>query len=935
MPSSAALSRATTATSTSGTSASTSASTLRKRPSPTLPPPRVPKDQDAESVFELDFFSATHSTSSIRAVNASPATSEAESEYPTIRFVRTSGWVGGNDGDGDGDGEDERGGGEGKGSGLRREDSGRTIRPPVVARAATGGGGGAGGASASAALRGGGSGSSFARSSISYRRPPPSPAIAISLSPLQPAPASPVALSSPGASFVTSPSPSSPALPAAPPLSYPLQAVEPLNVPHRALPPATAATVAPESSLERGLGTSFVALAETAAALARQLERTLTGRSGAGSEGTVAPASNDRRRASDARLPASAPGGTGVAATSFHPPAPHPSSCSAHPPLPLPHPHSHSHPPPPVHPLHILPPAPSSIPLSRYGTHGASVAPLPPPPLLVRPLPSSWQGAAGAGEGEAVERTSSAPGRMGGRRERRERKERERERSRKVGRADDEPVRGYHDEYDVDGLPRRPLVLSSHPSLFTAATVRAELPLPPPPFRAPSSSSTSSSGQSGHTSYRSFLLSRIGSRRTAGSSSESMEGRGSRSGSGSEAWFSFRSAGTAASSQRTLVADEGAGRGEKSLPVTPVDGEKKEGDEKEEGRWGLRTPGVQADEGDGDDDGEEEVVEWTTGRKAVGCSVLSVFAYSLAGVICALSTYNRAWRGAEVALLLHPSVFAWLLPTSLLTLLTSLLGAHGTLLPSRRPPLLLLYFLLLVPCTLLLLLTASLSTRSFSPSSFGAPTVGAALDSAWARTFSPQQRASVQKALGCCGWYDAYSLAVYVDGCFPRSGREGCRTAVVQLEEALGKRVVRSLWVVLGLQVVNLTDLDPSFLAAALLSPPPPPCPPLSHAPLPPLPYLPSLHPLTLPLLSRRTSSSFVPSSACSSPSSLYSTRTSASLSQLSVETFSEGMPRTPGLAGLGMGVEYVEGDEEGESGGVWETVEGEGGIREVRRRGS
>ncbi|GAA6030398.1 hypothetical protein JCM8097_009088 [Rhodosporidiobolus ruineniae] len=633
--------------------------------------------------------------------------------------------------------------------------------------------------------------------SISYRRPPSS-----------------------------SPSePSHPAPPSLPPIL-------PLRIPSR---PPIAAPAPPTTKSEEDAAPrkgAITLLGESVLALAMELERKITGAS------TSSSSSSGRFTSSSYS-----------SSSSTLPP-----SFSTLPLLPLPPPASLQQ----IHPLHVLPPPPSSIPLSRYGAH---------------------------------------------------------------------------ENDQVDGLPRRPLILSERP--------------PPPPVR-----------QSTRPTLRPTSKASGAPPSEGGSAGEEAEGEGS------EAWFSLRSAAAPAVASRRAE-DEGAPPGaEKALPAPPplprpappvgVGTEVVLYTPRYRGRpevWREKKP----HRSDGGGGWEREGGWW------IWASVLSVFAYSLAGVICALSTFNGAWSAAEVALLFFGSSFAWLLTATLFTLLASFLGLAALFLRSR--PLQLLYALALLPSLVLVLIFAYVTyTRAHVD-------LPSTLSGVWV-SLSSDARAEVQSKMECCGWPNPWHLAVYEGACKPSAPIQGCAGVVGEWEGALLRRMYRSAVAVVALQVVNIVvaffalhlgerplrlsplslsrylfphpSLSPRLLLSRLSSPFLPPPPLLATKLLPPRPlFLPSL-----PRLSRRTSFASAVSLASSSPSSVYSTASWASSlstfssattrTRLSVKSVKDEMPTTPGLSGLGVVVF------EGEEVVVVETPvvgygdvdaegEEEGGIREVR----
>lgn len=142
-----------------------------------------------------------------------------------------------------------------------------------------------------------------------------------------------------------------------------------------------------------------------------------------------------------------------------------------------------------------------------------------------------------------------------------------------------------------------------------------------------------------------------------------------------------------------------------------------------------------------------------------------------------------------------------LLLASLLTLPVSLLGLSGVLLPSRRN--LAIYTVLLWPSLLFLLLCGYQTYRHYSLNLPGK------LDEAWSRLLSVEGRKTVQDALRCCGYNNAWHDATYDYGvggeCWPRTTLPGCKGPLERFEEEVLKRVWQSVFAVVGLQLVNIT----------------------------------------------------------------------------------------------------------------------------------
>ncbi|GAA5937654.1 hypothetical protein JCM10213_008425 [Rhodosporidiobolus nylandii] len=801
----------------------------------------------------------------------------------------------------------------------------------------------------------------------------------------------------------------------------------PLNIPHRPLPPSPAraasapavpppAPAAPHIQAPAEgvgvLGSSVLALANTAAALAIELERTLTGQSAAsaasaaatvGSAASVSMASAPSAASSTATImPVQKPApAVTVSPPPPPPPPPHPAASSSslaptsqpsHSPAPPPHPLSN------VHPRHILPPAPSSIPLSRYGTHGASLpsssAPQAREYQLSPPRTAAAFLAAAGARGSEAERTASAPGRLASASARElelelERREQQQQREQLRQRQDQEeeraippiparlrpgrvPVPSYaaleeragpsrssssgaiHDA--IDGLPRRPLVLSEH------------LPgLPGLPHPSSSSSSSFSRPPSGG-GVRAPPLARNPTTRSAGSA-----------GGRSEAWYSLRSSltlpagmrsvspsrasstGSGADSPRSssaaalALARRGASQSSSSSTLPPsfhtADsmappppakpgslGGGLGGRKIREERLAALAARVK-DVGDGKG--------WGRWKMALGVTVVMVFSYSLGGLICAFATYNDAWDGAQVMRVMESDLLGWILTASLITLLVSLLGLSGTLLHSR--PQLAFYAFLLWPCLALQLVVLYLSYRRSHQNLEGK------LDEAWSRFLDPLAREVIQMGLACCGYYNAWHDATYsaVGACYPRTSLPGCKGPLLGWETALLRRVYRSAGAIVALQIAAMTvallgsnhideqfgtrlpppayrlsqtDVHPSLLLQPTLS--------TTSTAMSSQPSLKQLH-LAAHRLSRAPSLRSEASSA-----STYSTRSSGS--KKTVRTVrTEEMPRTPGLHGLGVDTPVQLGVGVGETPVLRyeypredpyeDPEEGRGGIRAVR----
>ncbi|GAA5974559.1 hypothetical protein JCM11641_002089 [Rhodosporidiobolus odoratus] len=811
------------------------ANNLRKRTTPLLEsselPPQLPSGDD-ESVFELDF-------SSIRPVNASPdpgkspTFSIAESLYPTIRFVK-----GVEVGDGAKEGvREEVGAEEGGGEGMERVDTGTTVRPAPYRSGSGGGNVGLRRAPSGRVEVGGPRPAAYTSTamnststSISYYRPPPAPSNSSSTYPVSPLPAVPFlppAQSLRHSSTVHRPLP---AQPAAVPLGRTLSSTSSFST---SSSQTSSTNTHPALS---GLPGSVLALASSAAKVIMELEKTLSNQSfeseassSSSSGATVTPAFVSPPPVSvapqrPAPAPTRAPPPSGVAQRPLSRPRPVSSltsrnSCSSSststlrphsqpPPLPSqrapPPPLLSSNPPLSLHPHHILPPVPSSVPLSRYGTHGvAGSLPIPEKGYTLDPLPPGRGGGGGAGM-DMEERVVSAPGRIeaGKMRIKAEREVPPVPAALRAGRL---PVPSY--EQEVATFPRRPLVLSEHLALATHVVGRGfgleggtGLGRGGGGVRPPTASSQRSSGSG---------LTRAGSVRSAGSRRKPLPSPvyDQPPLPPPPAAAQPRPATTASTSTLTVTSQQGTGE----TVITEAFGlsrhknreerlAKRAAEEKERGeeKWTLAKWGLVG----------SSVCVRSPSRLAFpvsGWGILTpeddfgsqVFSCSLAGLICALATYNKAWEGAEVALLVEAGEFGWLLATSVLLLPISLLGLSGALLNSR--PLLAWHTFLLWPLLAFLLISSYTPYRRFHQNLEGK------LDEAWSRAFSPLQRNLVQEVLGCCGYYNAWHDAAYSAVCYPRTPLPGCKGVLLEFERRMLLRIYRSVFVVVGVHVINMT----------------------------------------------------------------------------------------------------------------------------------
>ncbi|GAA5860244.1 hypothetical protein JCM1840_002833 [Sporobolomyces johnsonii] len=298
---------------------------------------------------------------------------------------------------------------------------------------------------------------------------------------------------------------------------------------------------------------------------------------------------------------------------------------------------------------------------------------------------------------------------------------------------------------------------------------------------------------------------------------------------------------------------------------------------------------------------------WTKAKWALVVSLTSLFGYGLAGLICAFSTLLHSWNGADVALVAEPALLTWLTLASFVILLTSLLGLSGTLLNSR--PLLAIYAVLLWPCLALLLVVGYSSYRRAHLS------LPNKVDEMWSRSLGPAARKVAQDAFNCCGYYNSFHDATFTPTCYPRSNLPGCKGALLDFDRTFLTRVYRCSLGIVPLHIANIVagllcanHIDPQFGKGLM---------PRQYRL-----KATDLSPLLLPTLSRTFPSFPSPGAPAMHRHSLHRSSSSLS-SQLEVDELTRKLGLSPGVGLGGGGMVEGEAGEGRRDREEWESVEG------------
>nr|XP_018267188.1 uncharacterized protein I303_01173 [Kwoniella dejecticola CBS 10117]OBR89346.1 hypothetical protein I303_01173 [Kwoniella dejecticola CBS 10117] len=187
---------------------------------------------------------------------------------------------------------------------------------------------------------------------------------------------------------------------------------------------------------------------------------------------------------------------------------------------------------------------------------------------------------------------------------------------------------------------------------------------------------------------------------------------------------------------------------------------------------------------------------WTGFKWILLLSVMTVFAYGVAGLIWALLILGRVNPHSDVTMVADPDIVIFLTLASLLCIFTGFIGFTGVLLNSR--PILAFYNLLLWPIVLSMCLVGYTSYKR------GSLQLERKLNQAWSQFLDDQERLTIQNSLRCCGYYNPLHDATYSTRCYPRTTLPGCKSRWMQFERENLHKFATAAFSVLGFHFLNI-----------------------------------------------------------------------------------------------------------------------------------
>ncbi|OCF54232.1 hypothetical protein L486_08144 [Kwoniella mangroviensis CBS 10435] len=187
---------------------------------------------------------------------------------------------------------------------------------------------------------------------------------------------------------------------------------------------------------------------------------------------------------------------------------------------------------------------------------------------------------------------------------------------------------------------------------------------------------------------------------------------------------------------------------------------------------------------------------WTGYKWVLLLSVMTVFAYGVAGLTWALLILGRVNPHSDVTMVSDPDIVIFLTLASLLCIFTGLIGFTGTLLNSR--PILAFYNLLLWPIVLSMCLVGYTSYKR------GSLQLERKLNQSWSQFLDDGERLTIQNSLKCCGYYNPLHDATYSKRCYPRTTLPGCKARWIRFERENLHDFATAAFSVLGFHFLNI-----------------------------------------------------------------------------------------------------------------------------------
>ncbi|KIL71224.1 hypothetical protein M378DRAFT_65316 [Amanita muscaria Koide BX008] len=185
--------------------------------------------------------------------------------------------------------------------------------------------------------------------------------------------------------------------------------------------------------------------------------------------------------------------------------------------------------------------------------------------------------------------------------------------------------------------------------------------------------------------------------------------------------------------------------------------------------------------------------KWNKFKWILFVSNLLFTIYTLIGLIICLLTWFNVFTYADVVRVGNQTELVLCTLTSVVGLLTSLIGWSGILLNNRS---FLAVYAFLTWFTFALLVTpgyVAYKKRTFN--------LEGKINSQWSRDLDTAGRLLIQNELQCCGYYNAFTEATISATCYSRSDLPGCKMAYLLFERSALKKFYSAAFGIVPLQI--------------------------------------------------------------------------------------------------------------------------------------
>ncbi|EKM49803.1 uncharacterized protein PHACADRAFT_106621 [Phanerochaete carnosa HHB-10118-sp] len=188
---------------------------------------------------------------------------------------------------------------------------------------------------------------------------------------------------------------------------------------------------------------------------------------------------------------------------------------------------------------------------------------------------------------------------------------------------------------------------------------------------------------------------------------------------------------------------------------------------------------------------------WTAHKWWLFLSVCTVFLVGVAGLVCVLFAWFRAWDHADVLYVANYDLLVLITLASSLLLFTFIVGMTGTILNSR--PILAVYSLLLWPAFVAILAVGYTSYKRY------AFALDRKLNLAWSQYYTPLGRLTIQDSLWCCGYNSPLHEATASGRCYVRSSLPGCKGKLLRFARTSLRTMWTAAFALVPLHIANIT----------------------------------------------------------------------------------------------------------------------------------